>query len=88
MLYFQINKVYLRGCGVIRISRTVIVPYRGLSPRVRSHPATVLVVVGFSGSISAGAESSSVPPPSMVRYEVYLRGCGVIVQTGKARSSH
>jgi len=71
--------VYLRVCGVIRMSTWSYPFFGGLSPRVRSHQQAAQLPPAGEGSISACAESSGVGNPLISVLRVYLRVCGVIL---------
>jgi len=68
--------VYPRGCGGTAVTLTHFAPRRGLSPRMRGHPAYLAYSKAASGSIPADAGAPLRVIILHLMPGVYPRGCG------------
>ena len=68
--------VYPRACGGTQFAQRLLLPVKGLSPRVRGNLRGVDVDAGYLGSIPARAGEPSPWRSVLTRCKVYPRACG------------
>ena len=82
------GRVYPRVCGGISFLSCASNRARGLSPRVRGHPATARPMAFSQGSIPACAGASGVRLRKEKPHGVYPRVCGGIFRAVYTASNH